>query len=49
MSTSVGKPLPRADGKQKVTGAARYSAEVQVSGVAHGIIVGSRAAKGRIV
>jgi len=49
MSTSVGKPLPRADGKQKVTGAARYSSEVQVSGVAHGIIVGSRAAKGRIV
>ncbi|MFL5367685.1 MAG: xanthine dehydrogenase family protein molybdopterin-binding subunit [Myxococcales bacterium] len=45
---SVGKPLARADGPAKVTGKARYAAEVQVSGVAHGVIVGSRIPKGRI-
>ena len=46
--SSVGKPLPRADGKPKVTGTARYSAEVQVAGVAHGVIVGSRLPKGHV-
>jgi xanthine dehydrogenase YagR molybdenum-binding subunit len=49
MKTSVGEPLVRADGRAKVTGQARYSAEVQVAGVAHAVVVTSRCARGRLV
>ena len=45
---SVGEPLVRADGRAKVTGQARYSAEVQVSGIAHAVMVTSGVAKGRV-
>jgi xanthine dehydrogenase YagR molybdenum-binding subunit len=45
---SVGKPVPRRDGKDKVTGSARYSYEVPVAGVVYGVMVTSRCAKGRI-
>ncbi len=48
MKDSVGKPLVRADGRAKVTGQARYSAEVQVAGVAYAVLVTSRSARGRI-
>jgi len=48
MKTSVGKPLVRADGRAKVTGQARYSAEVQVAGVAYAVMVTSRSARGRV-
>ena len=46
---SVGKPLERVDGRAKVTGQAKYSAEVPVAGVAYGVIVTSSLAKGRVV
>jgi xanthine dehydrogenase YagR molybdenum-binding subunit len=49
MKTSVGKPLVRADGRAKVTGQARYSAEVQVAGVTYAVVVTSRSARGRLV
>ncbi len=50
MKTSVtGQPLQRVDGRAKVTGAARYSAEVQIAGVAYGVLVTSACARGRIL
>lgn len=45
---SIGKPLDRVDGRAKVTGAARYSADVPVTGLAYAVIVGSSVAKGKI-
>jgi len=48
MSNEVGKPYPRADGRAKVTGQARYSYEWPVAGVAYGVLVTSGVARGRI-
>jgi xanthine dehydrogenase YagR molybdenum-binding subunit len=50
MSTTgqLGKPLSRVDGPAKVTGAAKYTAEYNVHGLAHGFVVPSAIAKGRI-
>ena len=45
---AIGRPLNRADGRLKVTGAARYTAEVPLDGVAYGIMVGSTIARGTI-
>jgi len=45
---SIGEPLNRADGVLKVTGAAVFSAEVQVDDVAYGMIVQSTIGAGRI-
>ncbi len=47
--TVIGKPLSRIDGRQKVTGAARYSAEFNFSNLAHAVIVQSTIARGVIV
>jgi len=44
----VGKPMNRVDGRLKVTGEARYSAEIPVANVAYGMIIQSTIAKGRI-
>ena len=44
----IGTPLSRVDGTDKVTGAAKYSAEYNVPGLLHGVTVSSRIAKGRI-
>jgi xanthine dehydrogenase YagR molybdenum-binding subunit len=49
MNTWVGRPLVRADGRAKVTGEAKYSAEVQVAGVTYAMVVTSRSARGRVV
>jgi xanthine dehydrogenase YagR molybdenum-binding subunit len=40
--------MKRVDGRAKVTGAARYSAEFNVKGVTYGVLVGSTIAKGTI-
>lgn len=49
MATEViGRPIDRVDGRLKVTGAARYTAEAPVSGVAHAVIVQSTIARGRV-
>jgi xanthine dehydrogenase YagR molybdenum-binding subunit len=49
MSTaSVGKPLDRVDGRQKVTGKAAYSAEIRVANVAYAVIVTSTVANGKV-
>jgi xanthine dehydrogenase YagR molybdenum-binding subunit len=44
----LGKPTSRIDGRAKVTGIAKYAAEYNVPGVAHGFVVSSAIAKGRI-
>ncbi|GAB3635821.1 molybdopterin-dependent oxidoreductase [Hymenobacter arcticus] len=44
----IGQPLTRVDGRLKVTGQARYAAEHAVPGCAHGVLVLSAIAKGRI-
>jgi xanthine dehydrogenase YagR molybdenum-binding subunit len=48
MTANIGAPVDRVDGRLKVTGAATYSAEWPMPGVAHGFMVLSTIAKGRI-
>src|ERR1700704_1756121 len=48
MNATVGQPVSRIDGRLKVTGAARYSAEVPLPGLVHAVMVDSRVARGRI-
>ena len=48
MNPLVGAPLNRVDGRLKVTGAATYSAETVLPGLAYGVIVLSSVAGGRI-
>ena len=45
---SVGQPLPRVDGRAKVTGAATFTAEYRPSGLVHGVVIGSAIASGRV-
>jgi xanthine dehydrogenase YagR molybdenum-binding subunit len=47
-TSSVGAPMDRVDGRLKVTGGARYAAEYAIPNLAHGVIVTSTIAKGRI-
>jgi xanthine dehydrogenase YagR molybdenum-binding subunit len=44
----IGAPMSRVDGRAKVTGAAKYAAEYADKGLAHGSVVTSRIARGRI-
>jgi xanthine dehydrogenase YagR molybdenum-binding subunit len=44
----IGQPVSRVDGRRKVTGGATYAAEFDVPGQAHGAIVRSTVANGRI-
>ena len=44
----IGKPVSRVDGRLKVTGGARYAAEFKQQNVAHGVLVMSTIANGRI-
>jgi xanthine dehydrogenase YagR molybdenum-binding subunit len=46
--SATGLPVDRIDGSVKVTGAADYAADVQPSGLAHAVLVGSEIAHGRI-
>jgi xanthine dehydrogenase YagR molybdenum-binding subunit len=48
MHAHIGQPTSRYDGRAKVTGGAKYAAEFNTEGLAHGFIVTSRIAKGRI-
>src|SRR5690348_16526658 len=48
MSEIIGKPIDRVDGKLKVTGQAKYSAEFPLKNLAYGVPVVSTIAKGRI-
>ena len=48
MAPYIGTPTSRVDGHAKVTGAAKYAGEFNVSGLAYGALVTSTIAKGRI-
>ena len=48
MSTAVGAPIDRVDGRLKVTGAAKYAADHTADQIACGAPVVSAVAKGRI-
>jgi xanthine dehydrogenase YagR molybdenum-binding subunit len=45
----VGKPLIRVEGREKVTGKAKYSAEFPLPGLTYGVLATSTIAKGRIL
>src|SRR5437763_11388965 len=47
-STYLGKPTSRFEGREKVTGAARYACEYNVPALAHGLVVSCAIARGRI-
>ena len=46
--TFVGKPIPRKEGRKKVTGAALYVDDLKFDGMLHGVTVRSSIARGRI-
>ena len=46
--TLVGKPIPRKEGRKKVTGAALYVDDLKFDGMLHGVTVRSSVARGRI-
>jgi xanthine dehydrogenase YagR molybdenum-binding subunit len=46
---AVGRPISRVDGRLKVTGGARYTADIPLAAAAHAAIVYSTIASGRIV
>jgi xanthine dehydrogenase YagR molybdenum-binding subunit len=48
MAPYIGTSVSRVDGVAKVTGAAKYAAEVNVPGLVYGSVVGATIAKGRI-
>jgi xanthine dehydrogenase YagR molybdenum-binding subunit len=48
LTTFLGKPTSRVDGRAKVTGVAKYAAEHNVPELAHGVVVSSTIARGRI-
>ena len=48
MSPAIGKAVNRIDGPEKVTGSARYSADILLPGLAHAAIVGAAIPSGRV-
>ena len=48
MNDVIGKPVPRSDARAKVTGAARYAADVPLPGMAYAALATSPIARGRI-
>src|SRR5437764_12904819 len=46
-TTHLGKPTSRVEGRAKVTGAAKYAAEYNVPGLAHGFVLSAAIARGR--
>ena len=44
----IGAPLNRVDGKLKVTGAAKYSAEFEIRNLAYAVLIDSTVPSGRI-
>jgi xanthine dehydrogenase YagR molybdenum-binding subunit len=45
---SIGQPVARVEARAKVTGAARYAADVRLPGLLHAVIVGAPVAAGRL-
>ncbi len=48
-SAAIGKPMSRVEGHLKVSGAAVYTAEHKITGLVHGVFIGSEIASGRII
>lgn len=48
MTPAIGRPVDRVEGRDKVTGAARYAADTFIDGLVHAVLVQSTIAKGRI-
>jgi xanthine dehydrogenase YagR molybdenum-binding subunit len=48
MTSFIGTPASRIDGRAKVTGGAKYAAEFNVAGLLHASVVSSKIAKGRV-
>ena len=48
MKNEIGKAVDRADSRLKVTGAAKYTAEIRAENLAYAVFTGSRTAKGKI-
>jgi xanthine dehydrogenase YagR molybdenum-binding subunit len=46
---AIGQPISRVDGRLKVTGGARYTADIPLAGATHGAVVHSTIANGRTV
>ena len=46
---AAGMPVSRVDGRAKVTGQARYAAELAADGLAYGVVVGGTIPRGRII
>jgi xanthine dehydrogenase YagR molybdenum-binding subunit len=48
MTAAIGQPIDRVDGPRKVTGTARYSAEIALPHLTHAVVVGAVVASGRV-
>jgi xanthine dehydrogenase YagR molybdenum-binding subunit len=48
MSPAIGGTLPRVDGRQKVTGSARYSGEITLVNLVHAVLIGAPVSSARI-
>ncbi len=48
MTQSIGQPVSRADGREKVTGGARYTADVPIEDVTYGFMVTGTIPHGRV-
>jgi xanthine dehydrogenase YagR molybdenum-binding subunit len=48
MSPAIGRPVDRVDGREKVTGGARYSGEIVLPRLTHAAIVGATIPSGRV-
>jgi xanthine dehydrogenase YagR molybdenum-binding subunit len=46
---SIGEPIPRLDGPIKVTGEARYTADVQTENMLHGVLVTAAIPAGKVI
>jgi xanthine dehydrogenase YagR molybdenum-binding subunit len=49
MSSAIGRPIDRIDGRDKVTGGARYSGEIALPGLTHAALIGATVPSGRVV
>jgi xanthine dehydrogenase YagR molybdenum-binding subunit len=48
VSPAIGQPVDRVDGVMKVTGTARYTAEIAVPHIAHAVLIGALVPAGRV-
>jgi xanthine dehydrogenase YagR molybdenum-binding subunit len=48
MTVAIGQPVDRVDGRAKVTGAGRYSAEIPLPNLVHAVLVGAEVPSGRV-